>query len=384
MFLHNFKYRIKCIVKDKQMMFWTLLFPIILATLFNLAFSNISSAEKFTKIKIGIVKDSDYNNNKDFVEFLESASNHKKDDHENKLFDIKYGSRLEAERLLEDGKVEGYIYFENGTKLVVKKSGIYQTIIKSVIDDYTQSISTIGTISKYSNGADKNILRESISNRVDYMKEVSTSRSAPNTTVNYFYTLIAMTCFYGGFLGLKEVTSIQANQSTQGARINVAPTHKLKMFFGSMLAATVIQIIDIILLLIYLMFILKVDFGNQVLFVLLTCIIGSITGVSFGTFIASIVKKGEGIKVGILIGFSMTMSFLSGLMYDKMKYIVNENAPILSYLNPVNLITDAFYSLYYYSDHKQYFIDISVLCLFPVVFSIITYFVLRRQRYANI
>ncbi|MFA6941817.1 MAG: ABC transporter permease, partial [Clostridiaceae bacterium] len=84
------------------------------------------------------------------------------------------------------------------------------------------------------------------------------------------------------------------------------------------------------------------------------------------------------------IGISMLMSFLSGMMYDKMKYIVNTKVPILGYINPANLITDCFYSLYYYNNHTQFFKDIILLCGLTVVFSITTYLVLRRQKYASI
>ena len=103
-----------------------------------------------------------------------------------------------------------------------------------------------------------------------------------------------------------------------------------------------------------------------------------------GTFIGIIVKKNEGVKVGILIGSTMTMSFLSGMMYDKMKYIVANKLPILAYINPVNLIADSFYSLYFYDTPPKFFINIGILCILSVIFSSITYFVLRGQKYASL
>lgn len=384
MFLHNYKYRLKCIIRDKQMIFWTFLFSILLATLFNLAFSNLSVAESFSKIKIGIVNNAEYNKNTDFIKAIDSVSKSDKSAGKSNLFDIKYTTMEEADKLLGDSKIEGYIYFNNGIKLVVKESGLNQTIIKGFLDDFKQTSSTVTTIIRKNPAAVQNGLIESISNRTDYLKEAAAGKSAPDTTVNYFYTLIAMACLYGSFWGLKEVSAIQANQSSQGARVNMAPAHKLKLFTASIFAAATVQLAEIFILLAYLILILKVNFGSQLGYISLTCVIGTVTGVTFGTCIASIIKKGEGIKVGILIGLSMTMSFLSGMMYDKMKYIVSTNAPILGYLNPANLITDSFYSLYYYDTHTQFFTDITLLCIFTAVFSIITYFVLRRQKYASI
>lgn len=384
MFLHNYIYRLKCIVRDKQMIFWTFLFPILLATLFNMAFSNLSSAEKFSRIKIAVVNNDEYKKSTDFIKAIESVSKPDKSDGKDNLFDIKYTSQEDADKLLEDSKIDGYIYFDNGVKLVVKKSGVNQTIIKGFLDDFKQTSSTMITIINKNPVAIQNGLLDSISNREDFLKEASISKSAPDTVVNYFYTLIAMACLYGSFWGLKEVVAIQANLSPQGARVNMAPTHKLKVFMASIFAATTIQLAEIFILLAYLILILKVSFGSQLGYIALTCVIGTITGVTFGTCIASVIKKGEGVKVGILIGFTMMMSFLSGMMYDKMKYIISTNVPILGYLNPANLITDSFYSLYYYNTHSKFFVDIILLCGFTAVFSITTYFVLRRQKYASL
>jgi ABC-2 type transport system permease protein len=383
MFFHNYRYRIKCILRDKQTMFWTLIFPILLASLFNMAFSNLSSAENFSEIKVGIVQDEEYKKNTDFIKVIEavSTSNNSEEKH---LFDVQYITKEQGEKLLEDGKIEGYLYFKDGINMVVKETGINETIIKGFLDDFKQTTSTITTIISNNPGAVEKGLFNSVSERTDYLKEVAVSSAAPNTVVNYFYSLIAMTCLYGSFFGLKEVTALQANLSPQGARVNMAPTHKIKVFLSSVIAATTIQLVEIFILLGYLNFALKISFGSQFGYIALTCLVGTITGVTFGTCISSIVKKGEGVKVGILITLSMIMTFMAGLQYDKMKYIISEKAPILAYLNPANLITDSFYALYYYNTHTQFFTDIAILCGFSVVFSIITYLVIRRQKYASL
>lgn len=381
MFFHNYKYRIKCIVKDKQMMFWTLLFPIILATLFNLAFSNLSSAENFSSINIAVVKDDEYEKNTEFIEVLKSVSNGENDKN---LFNVEYTSKDMAQKLLDDNKVDGFIYFNDGINVVVKKSGINQTILKSFVDEFKQTSSTIKTIIEKNPEIINQGTLNNLMKRSNYIKDIPISKVNPDTTVNYFYTLIAMTCFYGSFLGIKEVSAIQGNQSAQGARINTAPTNKLKVFMVSMAAATTVQLLDIGILIAYLALIIKVGFGNQLGYIILTCIIGTITGVTFGTFIGAIIKKGEGLKIGILVGLTMIMSYLSGMMYDKMKYIVNNNIPILGYINPVNLIADSFYSLYYYDNLTKFFTNLSLLCGFSIIFSSITYLVLRRQKYASL
>lgn len=380
MFFHNYKYRVKCIIRDKQMMFWSFFFPVILATLFNLAFTNIASAEKFSSIDIAIVEDGNYDEKDKFLEIISSVSGN--EDNE-ELFDIEYKTKDEAGKLLEDDKIEGYVFFDDEINVVVKKSGINQTILKSFVEEYLQTSSTIKRIIKENPESMQKDLNSIFENK-NFIEDVNISNAEPNVIANYFYALIAMACFYGSFLGVKEVLFIQANQSSQAARVNMAPTNKLKIFLASMAAAITIQFLAIMFLMAYLLFILNVSFGDRSLYIFITCVVGSIAGVTFGTFVGAITKKSEGTKIGILVGITMVLSFLSGLMVHKVKYIVNTNVPILGYLNPVNLISDSFYSLYFYDTLDKFYMNMGLLCGFIIIFSSVTYLILRRQKYASL
>ncbi|PKM75061.1 MAG: ABC transporter permease [Firmicutes bacterium HGW-Firmicutes-17] len=375
MFLFNYRYRLKCIFRDRQLMFWTFLFPVLLATLFNLAFSNLSSSDNFLKVNVAVVQNEELDQNPAFTEAINGADD---------LFIVQYTTRETADALLKDNQIDGYILFDSELNLVVNQSGLNQTIIREFLDDFVQSSATIVTIITTNPTALDSGILAGVSSRTEYLTAVSASQSNPDPVVNYFYALIAMTCLYGGFLGVKEVVAIQADLSAVGARINLAPTNKLTVFLSSMLAATTIQLLELLILLAFLIGVLGISFGDQIGYIALTCVAGSLTGVTFGACIGSIIKKGEGLKIGILIGSTMIMSFLAGMMSADMKYLVMTKAPILGYLNPANLITDSFYALYYYNTHTQFFTDILLLCGFTLLFSTVTYLVIRRQKYASL
>ena len=56
-------------------------------------------------------------------------------------------TREEADRLLEDGRVEGYLTIEAGApKLTVRDDGLNQTILKSFLDQYLQISATAAHI----------------------------------------------------------------------------------------------------------------------------------------------------------------------------------------------------------------------------------------------
>jgi len=380
MFFHIFYNRLKCIIRDKELVFWSLIFPLILGTLFNLAFSNLTKQEAFKTIDIAVVNNEAYQKDTGFKSFLADVSQG-----EDKLFNINLSTKEDAEELLDNGKVDGYITVDTKINLVVKNSGFSQTIIKAVLDEYSQTVSAVGSILTNNPTATHSKLLEDIGNRKEYTKNIQIGRKQkPDSSVNYFFTLIAMSCFYGSFFGLKEITDIQADLSKRAARLNVAPVRKMKVLIAGLCAGYLVLLLETLILISYLVFALKVDFGNQIGYILLTCFVACATGISFGAIVSAVVKKTEGVKTAILIVFTMIAAFLAGMMFENMKYIVQKNVPILAYLNPVALITDAFYALYCYDTHTRFFINIGLLNGFTVLFCLSTYLIIRRQKYASI
>lgn len=67
-----------------------------------------------------------------------------------------------------------------------------------------------------------------------------------------------------------------------------------------------------------------------------------------------------------------------------MKYIIDKNVPIINKLNPVSMITDGFYSLYYYDTLDRYFFNIASLVIFAGLMILVSYIKLRRQKYDSI
>ena len=88
-----------------------------------------------------------------------------------------------------------------------------------------------------------------------------------------FYTLIAMTCLYGGVLGMTAINQRLANMSNNGKRVAISPVKKGKLILSSSLASYIIQLVGIMLLFIYTIFVLKVDYGEKLeLIILLTLV----------------------------------------------------------------------------------------------------------------
>jgi ABC-2 type transport system permease protein len=379
MFFHIFTNRFKCLLRDRQLIFWTLLYPLVLGTFFSLAFSNIGGSDAFTSIPIAVVNNAGYQTDLAFQSALNSVSGSGAE--EEPLFAVTLASKQEADKQLEEGAVRGYIIVEDDVHVVVKESGISQTIIKQFVDSYLQTGAAFTRIAQSNPAAAAGMQYDS---SASYVKEIAPGKTEPETWVIYYYALISMASLFGGFWGIREIEDIQANLSARAARLNVAPLHKLKTLVYSFPAAIAIQFLSCLVLVIYLNFVLGVHFGDQLAFILIACLAGSITGVTFGAMIGAAVKGGDGIKTAVLLTVSLMLSFLSGLMVTDIKYTVVRAVPAMAYLNPANLISDAFYALYYYSSYEKFFENIGILLGFSAVFTLIVYLITRRQRYASL
>jgi ABC-2 type transport system permease protein len=130
--------------------------------------------------------------------------------------------------------------------------------------------------------------------------------------------------------------------------------------------------------------VLGVEFGPNFGFVMLTCVVGGVMGVTFGAFLAAILKGSEGLRLAVMLTVSLLSSALAGMMFPTIKYVVVEAVPILQYVNPANLVSDAFYALYYYGPGERFTLNLLLMLAFSAVFSLAVYFVTRRQKYASI
>ena len=385
MFFHKFKYSLLYLLRNKALIFWTFAFPIVLATFFKMAFSNIEKEEALNVSNIAIVNNDDFNNNEIYKETFSSLSR----DNDDKLFDIKYTDENEALDLLNSGDIIGYLILDgNEPQVVIKSNGIYQTILTSVVEEIEVNASLVNTyvtegLKKYQS-IDINEIKEKVNEIMNTDASVNDiSGKKMSYTMIEYYTVIALACLYGGLLSIAAINKEQANIDNVGKRNNVAPVRKSKLVFASLCASFVTELIGVSLLLLYTIFILKVDYGSTIPHLILSTIAGSLSGLSLGLFIGCLKVK-DGVKTGIMIAISMICCFFSGMMGITMKYIMDTYVPVSSYINPAAMLTDSFYCLYYYGGGMRYFIDILLMFLFSVVMILLSISTMMRVKYDSI
>ena len=384
MFLHNFKYTLKTLFRKKSLIFWTFAFPLLMATFFNMAFANIIEDDQLKIIDIAIIDNNEFNNNMLYKETFKTLSDKNNKD---RLFNIKYIKKEKADKLLEKGKIEGYLELNNNEpKLTFKSNGINQTIFKYVVDEIHDTENMIATMMT----SNLNMEVNNISNKIsEYLNtnEIKLENKA-SSNLDYmmieYYTLIAMTCLYAGSIGMIAIGETLPYLKGNGKRISVSAAKKRHIVFSSLVASFIVQLLTLGLLFFYTICILKIDYGSNIPYIILLSLIGSFAGISLGVLLGTHLKSSENSKTGILIAIVMTGCFLAGMMGVGMKYVIDKNMPILNIINPANMITDGFYALYYYTNFSRYWFNIISLLIFSGLAIALSCRKLGRARYDSI
>lgn len=378
MFIRDFLYTIKILMRAKVSIFWTLVFPILLATFMYMAFGNIyEQDEMFSNIKVAVVTEDESANGLNYM--LDALS-----EGDDALLSVTRMSESDAEKSLADEEVEGIIYTDD-VKLTVAESSVNASILETVLSEYKQYEHALMDI--YKDGTepkgDMSNLVEKLSEQRSYYTEKASTEGSQNVYNNYFYAIFAMSCLFASLSSIEMMSNLQANVSATGKRKNVSPQRKMTFVLAEFAALLLIHFVVEVISFIY-MSCIGVDFGDRVWEILLTLFVGCFIGLAIGVIVGAISKLAEGTKIGIVIGISMVMSILSDLCINGIKYEIQQHVPIINKLNPAALISDSFYALNVYSDHQVFTENIVIMTIEAVVLIAVGILMVRRNRYASV
>ncbi len=390
MFWHLYKYRVKVLLKNKYLLLWQGAFPIILGTFFFMAFSDITEmTENVETINVVITADKEVTqSSEEIVKADEAFNSFLQAMEDRELFDVTYTDYDEAMQLIEDGKAVGALIIaagENGTDMSIAFSGtgISQTIFKNVINTYKHGAAVIADAIANAPQSVQDVIAELYSEE-SLGTELSVNAKNMDIYNQYYFALFAMTCMFGASYGLLNTVHCQADQSPVGIRRASSPTKKMMMVASEYLAAVTLVEILFAVLLVYLTMILGVDLGDKYGLIVLASFMASLLGVAIGYFFGVILKGKQSAKEGIQMAVIMLLNFLAGLMMGNMKFIIEENCPIINRINPAAIISDCFYSICAYDDMDMYVTCIVSAGIWTVVLAVASIFILRREKYANL
>lgn len=382
MFWHLYYYRLKIQLNNKTLLFWSLLFPLILGLFFTAALSNLDTIDLVKKIPVGIVADEKISPK--MTDFFLNTLNEVKANDE-KMFIPTVLSKETAEKHLRNERISGYYTItDDDLTLTFSKQTIQQNIMDSFMNQFIQNKTTLATLEKEDPALLASSITKKIGKTTNYISVAKATTTKSSVKSFYFFTLIGMSCMFGMFWGISNATDEQANQSANGIRLSMTPKNKLLIALTNLTSSFTILIVEIFFILGFFYFVYNVDFGDRWLLILVTCALAALTALSLGVLFGNLLKVPINQKISLAVTVQMTCSFLAGMMSPDIKLLVNQYIPWLNAINPVNLISEALYKLYYYQNINSFYTNLLSLGLLTVIFITISIIYERRVQYVSL
>ena len=150
---HLIKYSIRVKLRNFETIFWPLVFPLLMATLFYFAFGRIEEAD-FETVRTAVVMEKDSSDKlqenlenmvksegeifREFLTEIEESEEH--------LIQTEEMTEKEAEAALRRKDISGIFYTDGEIRLTVGANGIPESILQSLLESYENGKQTLLTV----------------------------------------------------------------------------------------------------------------------------------------------------------------------------------------------------------------------------------------------
>lgn len=411
---------LKANLRDKSALFWLIVFPIALSTMFNGVLGNLDQAMSITPVSVAVVKDSNWTNAIGADTLItalsgKNADTDKANDENNAgAMDIDPGIRLldattvdsaaKARELLSQNKTDGYLKADDDGRIALTLSDDTVTVanngsqeagldvslsaLDNVLDQYNRTSATVKSVLKDNPTAPATrTFWNGISASMNATKEVTLTNFKPSVMARYYYALMGMACLTAMAYMIHTVTTAQANLSALGIRRTVAPLGRAKQLTAGFLAGWLCSCACLLVALAYIRYVCGIEVGGREPAAVLAVSVASFMTCSLGTMIGAIPKLTTGVKQGMSTAIACSLSLFSGLYGGfamELSDLISRKAPLFAIINPAQQVTDLFYSLMYYDSYQPFVRTCVILLAMSAVFLAAGVIMLRRQRYEHL
>lgn len=407
----TFKTTVRTLLLTPSAVVWTLIFPIVLATVFNFMFEPMRSTGSVEAVKVAVVADDAWEDSP-FSQVVDTLS----EADEPLLAVHPVATEQEARELIAEGSVAGaYIVDAAGNEGNAEQSGsdeldaidaagpadaagaasgsgtaagssdvstvtssagstgapriilapagsgtgsdasydVNRAILESVVTSYLQSEALIEELATHDPVAlsDPTTIENALGLSVS-VREVSLTHAQPDSMVRFYYALLGMASIFAAQLAGESVWHLQPTSSAAGARRTVSSTSRMRLLIPTIGACWAVSTTFLAIAFGYICLTAHIDFsGREGLCLvgiaaasLLSCGIGALVGALPG-------RMGSDSRRGILTALTCLLSLFAGLYGEPTMELADTVAhvfPAATWLNPVCLIRDLFYTVYYY------------------------------------
>lgn len=402
--LNTFRYLVLALVRNKGMMVWTLLFPLILMTCFLFMFAGLDEEGQIEPIPVVVVEDAAYQQDESFQAFIAGVSDDSTSDDDPLLVVTFASTHDDALALLADDSADAPDYAgiveldDDGLPQVIlarlgadatgQMKDVYQSILLTVMDTYVSRHELIGELAQTNPLA---LMRPAVLEALDgaesITQKVTLTQSTPKESVRYYFALLGFAAVMGAQTSLIAVLWLLPRTSALGARRAVGGISRLRSLAGTLAACWFVSYLCLIVAYLYLRFVVGVDFMGRDLECLGALAAASVMATALGSAIAVLPKLNESAKSGLLTAFVCIASLFAGLYGQPTMRLADTIAtacPPSQWINPAVQVSQSLFSLMYYDTLGPYFMHIVALLIMAAVLFVCSAAALRRQRYASL
>ncbi|WP_102338229.1 ABC transporter permease [Collinsella provencensis] len=395
----TFKITVKTALRTPSVVIWTLLFPIVLATVFNFMFESLRAKDSIDPVPVAVVDDGAWDDSP-FSEVIDELV-----EGDEPLFDVQTAKTEDAAReLLLSGAVDGvYMADEAGDPhllLAPENSSVHtagdnatyevnRSIIEVVASSYLQNRALIDRIAAENPllFTDPEAIEQALTQNVE-VNEISLTHSQPDQTVRYYYALLGMASMFAAQVAEGMVCRLQPTTSDLGARRSISGTSRVRLLLSTLAACWLVSTAFLGIALLYICTTGNIDFAGREPICLLGITAASLFSTCLGALIGALpIKGGADARSGILTMLTCLLAVFAGLYGQPTMELADSIAqacPAAMWINPVSLIRDVFYSIYYYDAFEPFALRaLMCIALAAVAFAASAVF-FRRQSYEHL
>lgn len=443
----TFKATVRTLLLTPSAVVWTLIFPIVLATVFNFMFEPMRSTGSVEAVDVAVVAEDAWEDSP-FSQVVDTLS----EADEPLLAVHPVATEQEARELIAEGSVAGaYIVDAAGNEGNAEQSGsdeldavdaagpadaagaasgsgtaagssdvstvtssagstgapriilapagsgtgsdasydVNRAILESVVTSYLQSEALIEELATHDPVAlsDPTTIENALGLSVS-VREVSLTHAQPDSMVRFYYALLGMASIFAAQLAGESVWHLQPTSSAAGARRAVSGTSRMRLLIPTIGACWAVSTTFLAIAFGYICLTAHIDFsGREGLCIvgiaassLLSCGIGALVGALPG-------RMGSDSRRGILMALTCLLSLFAGLYGEPTMELADTIAqaiPAATWLNPVCLIRDLFYTVYYYDTLVPFSLRLSACAGIAAVLLAVSAACMRRSAHEHL
>lgn len=388
----TYKATIRMLLLTPSAVVWALIFPIVLTTVFNFMFEPLRAQTSIEAVEVAVVDDEAWRD-APFAQVVDALT--EGDEPLLKIHEV--DSEQEAREVLEQGVICGAYAVDAATGephvILAPLSAssdsdasyeINRSIIEVVATSYLQNqelvtrIAASNPMALANTDAVQNAFAQAAS-----VQEISLTHSQPDTVVRFYYALLGMASLFAAQLAEDVVWKLQPRASQVGARRAVSGTSGMRLLAQAVAACWTVSTGFLAIAFGYICVTAHIDFAGRELLCLagiaaasaLSCGIGAAIGALPGKLTADS-------RSGILTAATCLLSIFAGLYGEPTMALADRIAqafPAAMWINPVSLIRDLFYSLYYYDALAPWVLRAGVCVGMAALFCCVAAAFMRRQ-----